>query len=143
MLGKTNGMNPVDTGLSSGDLVCWFWGRTRNSSTPDTNVVYAYNRDYLTYNSNVFTVLKDFDATIKIVGSGTRTGSSGSSGNYPLTYTFTINSSVFDTGSITYTGNGTPSAQPYSFKEGDTFRVTGADGISTYMGDIGYFIEIA
>jgi hypothetical protein len=144
MLGKTNGMNPVNTGLSSGDVVCWYWGRRAAGADgiPATNASYAYSHDYFSYSGGVFTVLKDFTGNVRIVGSGTRNGSSGISGNFPLTYTFLVRTTTVSSGEITYTGNGTPDAFSYSFKAGDTVRITAAHTTNTYLVDAGFMITM-
>lgn len=145
MLGKTN---VGGTGkLQQYQVVCYYWGKRSAASggVPTASIQYAYNKDYLSFDSSTqkFTVLQDFNATVKVVGSGARTGDVGGSGNYPLSISFRVNSSTKISGTITWTGSGTPSTASYSFKKNDVFWVQGSHEISVYSVDMGFTIEIA
>lgn len=145
MLGKTN---VGGTGkLQQYQVVCFYWGRREAASggVPTASIQYAYNKSYLSFDSSTqkFTVLQDFDATVKVIGSGARTGTAGSSGSYPLSISFRVNSSSKISGTITWTGSGTPSTASYSFKKNDVFWVQGSHGINDYAVDMGFTIEIA
>lgn len=145
MLGKTNIGNG---GLRQYDVVCYYWGQRPNaeSGVATQGRQYAYNQGYLSFDSSTqkFTVLKDFEATVKVVGTGARTGTTGSAGRYPLTVSFYVNSSIkISASGINENGSNTPSATAYSFKTGDVFWVQGSHSINVYPVDIGFIVEIA
>lgn len=148
MIGKTNGTKqPGGGGLSSGDLVCWYWGRKNitGSATATHNITASRSKDYVSYDSDTerFTVLKAFTGTVAVIGTGTRNGTAGSAGAYALTINFRVNGSSVASGTITYTGNGTPAVFTHSFEVGDYFDVVGSQGITQYFTDLGYIVTIA
>jgi len=138
MQGKTNACG--SGGLGSGDLITMF--RCTYSSAARSNVRCFYQRDYVSYDSSnyTFTVLKPFTCTLSIIGKGSRNGSGT---EYSVQYTFTKNGSTLYSGSCTNTGNGMPSPETVSFAVGDTFRISGQHGVTVYLGEVGFCMEMA
>ena len=129
------------------DIVCYYWGQRPDAAegVATSNRQWAYNRDYLSFDSSTdtFTVLKDFKAKVKVIGNGARNGTAGNSGRFVLTIRFYVGSTVVITGTINENGDTTPAETAYSFTKNNTFKVTGYHATNVYAVDIGFIIEIA
>lgn len=120
-----SGLIPIG-GAGFTGLICYYGRESTTSAASWTNTVRGFVRDYLSYSSGVFTVLKDFDADVFIYGKGSYYSGSGGSGrklDYALRKTSSGTTTTILSGTITAPGGGTSSAS-VSFKTGDTFELS-------------------
>ena len=130
-------------GLNFEGLICYYGRESTTSSATWNNTVYGYARDYLSYSSGTFTVLKDFSADIVVYGKGSYRQDSGGSGrsvDYSFKKTSSGTTTTIVSGTVTATGSGTSSAS-VSFSAGDTFVMTVTiDGSGTCGTQCGFFM---
>ena len=140
-----SGLIPIGGAAFTG-LICYYGRESTSSSATWNNTVYGFVRDYLSYSSGVFTVLKDFDADVFIYGKGSYKQASGGGGRklaYSLKKTSSGTTTTILSGTVTATGSGTNSAS-VSFKAGDTFELTVTfDGTGTCGTQCGFIMSAA
>lgn len=120
------GFIPLETGGAFTGFICYYGREATTSSNTWNNTVYGYIRDYLSYSSSTFTVLKAFSATVMIYGKGSYKEGSGGSGrgiSYSMTKTSGGSTTTIVSGSVDAIGSGMDSAS-VSFAVGDTFSLS-------------------
>lgn len=119
------GFLPLDTGGEYTGFICYYSGEASNTAASWSHTIYGYARDYLSYSSGTFTVLKSFSASVNIYGKGSYKSGSGGGGR-KITYSFTKTSggSTTTVASGTAGAGGTTNTQSVSFETGDTFKIT-------------------
>lgn len=120
------GFIPLETGGTFTGLICYYGRETTTTAASWSNTVSGYIRDYLSYSSHTFTVLKDFSATIMIYGKGSYYQGSGGAGR-SISYSFKKTSGGTTTtimsGSVTASISGM-NTETVSFVTGDTFTLS-------------------
>lgn len=120
------GFIPLETGGVFTGLICYYGRETTTSAASWNNTVSGYIRDYLSYSSHVFTVLKPFSASVMIYGKGSYYQGSGGAGrsiNYSLNKTSGGSTTTITSGSVTATASGA-NTTTVSFTIGDTFTLS-------------------
>jgi hypothetical protein len=121
-----SGLIPLEASEPFTGFVCYFGKEASNTANSWSHTINGYIRDYLSYSSEIYTVLKNFSATVTIYGKGSYKSGSGGSGRR-IDYSFIkksgSSSTTITSGTVSATGTGTNSAS-VSFKEGDTFQLS-------------------
>lgn len=119
------GFIPLETGGTFTGFICYYSREASNTAASWSHTVYGYIRDYLSYSSGTFTVLKGFSASIMIYGKGSYNEKSGGGGR-TISYSFkkTSGGSTTVVASGSAVAGGSKETASVSFATGDTFTIS-------------------
>lgn len=120
-----SGLIPLEVSEPFTGFICYYGKEASNAANSWSHTINGYIRDYLSYSSGIYTVLKNFSATVTIYGKGSYISGSGGAGRR-INYSFIKESDGLTTtiASGTVFADGDVNSVSVSFKEGDTFNLS-------------------